>query len=117
MKLWIHLALALLVVAGAMHDGGVPVGADTNNYDFDTDSAATHVVDPIYFDEGPDGIAAHFGAHPITLGAFDVFNGREIVGWSVHCEGECVATASTGQPSTSARAITRAFGTIVVRYE
>ena len=117
MKLWIHLALSLLVIAGAMHDGGAPVGADTNNYDFDTESAAAHVVDPIYFEEGAAGVSAHFGAHPIPLGAFDAFNGREIVGWSVHCNGECLAAASTGQPSTAARQITRAFGTILVRYE
>jgi hypothetical protein len=114
MKVWFHVALALLVGAGFVQDA--TVGADPIVFDFDVGCASAPTTDPIFHETGCEGIKAHFEANPIPLEAIDISNGKEIIGWEIHCPVEVSVSAGTMTGPGPSRRVFRTFGWIEVKY-
>ena len=97
--LLVVLALCSLPFASALR-------ADIVTFDVNTGDTSAGTMDPIYASLGCAGIASHMSSHPIPVGAIDVANGKEVVGWEVICEGGTVAWGGTlaGPRRTVARA-------------
>jgi hypothetical protein len=116
MKSPIHLLLAIVALAGFVHQTPPPVEADIVVYDFDVGPASSSTTDKVYQADGCEGIADHFAANPPPIGAIDAFNGREIIGWEVVCGEEIAAAGGTMGGPGGERIIPRSFGHIRVSY-
>jgi len=90
------------------------VGASVTTFDVNVGATSAATMDPIYASLGCAGIAAHMSANPIPVGAIDVANGKEIVGYEVICEGGVVAWGGT--LAGSRRTVARTFGYIRLYY-
>ncbi len=118
MKISIHTALFLFVVAGLLRD--VPsADPSVTVYSFSAPSSpsSSETTTPIYVNGDCPAIQAHFMANPIPVGAIDADNGREIVGWEIWCEGvKLVEDGTKAADPANRRLIPRAFGMIKVHY-
>jgi hypothetical protein len=115
MKLWFHLVLAVVAVAGFVH-GGSGVVADPVTWTSEVGPHSAATTDPIFKEGGCAGIAAHFAANPIPLNAIDLETGDEIIGWEVYCPDVVVASQGSMGGTGPVRMIPRNFGFIRMKY-
>ncbi len=114
MRTSLFLALTLFVTLGVLRDAR----SDTIPFDVDTAYSSLLYTDDLYASGGCPAIVADFSDHPVPLGAIDVSNGREIVGWEIICDDHLVLLEGNTAPAgEDERDVQRSFGTIRLHYQ
>ncbi len=118
MKISVHAALFLFVVAGLLRDVP-PAVPDVVAYSFSAPSSPSseETTGPIYQAGDCPAIQQHFTNNPIPVGAIDTDNGREIIGWEIWCDDlMLLEDGMKAVDPANQRTILRSFGHIKVHY-
>jgi hypothetical protein len=113
MKLTIQLALFLFVFLG------ITAAAYPDPLPFNVHEgwSSMSAWDAAYGDDECDGVYELFEEHPIPIGAVDLDNGREIVGYEIICDDAIlIDMGNTATPPEDNRVVPRGSGWIRLHY-